>query len=574
MLVETNVLAGERGRYRLTHPVDAITVPPTVQAMLAARIDRLPAEDRHLLQVASVLGKDVPVPLLQAIADLTDEEIRRGLSRLQAAEFLYETRVSPDSEYTFKHALTHEVTYGTLLPERRQALHARIVDAIERFNPERLTGEQLAYHALRGEMWEKAVAYLHQAGTWALARSANRNAVACFEQALTALQHLPESRRTLEQAIDLRFDLRTALFPLGESERIFGYLGEAERLVRMIDDERRLGQLFVYLCQDYWTSGYPAKARECGQSAQAIAESLRDFQLQVTGNLYLSAAFIHTGDYRRAETLLSSVLRLLGDRDRERFGLVGFPAVSARFYLTWIALSRGKFEEGIVRVEEGIRLAETLDHPYTLGAARSMLAFLHMVRGELDHAVHLLERELAMPPEGSVAQHSVVNWGHLGYAYTLSGRVAEGIPLQERALSVLETIKLGAYQPTCMIQLGEAYLLAERIEDARDLARRALAFTRERGQRPHEAWALRLLGEVTTHCDLREQADGYFRDALTRAQELGMRHLVAHCHLGLGRLHKQTGQPVRAREHLSTATAMFREMGMKFWLEKAEAAMP
>ena len=100
--------------------------------------------------------------------------------------------------------------------------------------------------------------------------------------------------------------------------------------------------------------------------------------------------------------------------------------MSARFYLTWIALSRGKFEEGIARVEEGIRLAETLDHPYTLGAARSMLAFLHMVRGELDHAIRLLERELAASPDGSVAQHSVVNWGHLGYAYTLSGRVGRG----------------------------------------------------------------------------------------------------------------------------------------------------
>src|SRR5262249_34712174 len=291
MLVETNVLLGERGRYRLTHPVDAIAVPPTVQAMLAARIDRLPPGDRHLLQDASVVGKDVPLPLLQAIADLPDEALGRGPDRLRAAEFLYETRVLPDREYTFKHALTHEVTYGTLLPERRQALHARIVEAIERLNPDRLSGadERLAYHALRDEQGEQADTGPRQAGARAVGRSANRDAVRCFEQALAALQHLPESRRTLEQAIDLRLDLRTALFPLGESERIFGYLGEAERMVRAIDDQRRLGQLFAYLCQDYWTSGYPTKAREYGQSAPAIAESLQDFQPQVTGNLCLSA---------------------------------------------------------------------------------------------------------------------------------------------------------------------------------------------------------------------------------------------------------------------------------------------
>ena len=311
MLVETSVLAGERGRYRLTHPVDAIAVPPTVQAMLAARIDRLPPEDRHLLQVASVVGKDVPLPLLQAIADLPDEAIRHGLDRLQAAEFLYETRASPGSRVHLQARAHPRGHLRHLLPDRRQALHARIVEAIERLNPDRLTGadERLAYHALRGEMWEKAVTYLRQAGARAVGRSANRDAVRCFEQALAALQHLPESRRTLEQAIDLRFDLRTALFPLGESERIFGYLGEAERLVRTLDDRRRLGQLCVYLCQDYWTGGYPTKAREFGQSAQAIAESLGDVPLQVTGNLYLSAAFIHTGDYRRAEALLSSVLQ-------------------------------------------------------------------------------------------------------------------------------------------------------------------------------------------------------------------------------------------------------------------------
>src|SRR5262249_58667857 len=114
-LVETKALVGERGRYRLTQPVQAIQVPATVQAVLAARIDRLPAEDKRLLQVASVVGKDVPLALLQAIADLPDETLRGSLARLQSAEFLYETRLFPDVEYSFKHALTHEVTYrGTL----------------------------------------------------------------------------------------------------------------------------------------------------------------------------------------------------------------------------------------------------------------------------------------------------------------------------------------------------------------------------------------------------------------------------------------------------------------------------
>jgi predicted ATPase len=188
-LVETKALAGERGRFRLTQPVHAIQVPPTVKAMLAARIDRLPPEDKRLLQVASVVGKDVPFALVQAIAELPDEMLRRGLDHLQAAEFVYETGLFPDLEYSFKHALTHEVTYGGLLRARRRHLHARLVDAIETLHADRLGDqiESLAHHALRGRLGEKAVHYLRQAGLKATARSALREALARFDEALHAL---------------------------------------------------------------------------------------------------------------------------------------------------------------------------------------------------------------------------------------------------------------------------------------------------------------------------------------------------------------------------------------------------
>ena len=154
-LVETKALEGERGRYRLMQPIQTMRVPPTVQAMLAARIDRLSPEDKRLLQVAAVVGKDVPFALLQAIAELPYEALRRGLDRLHAAEFVYETGLFPDFEYAFKHALTHEVTYGGLLHEQRRELHARVVAAIETLHRDRLGGEieRLAYHALRGEVW-------------------------------------------------------------------------------------------------------------------------------------------------------------------------------------------------------------------------------------------------------------------------------------------------------------------------------------------------------------------------------------------------------------------------------------
>ncbi len=422
-------------------------------------------------------------------------------------------------------------------------------------------------------MWEQAVPYLRQAGAKAMARSANREAVTCFEQALTALGHLPETRERLEQAIDLHFDLRTSLLPLGEFERIFGCLREAEGLARTLDDQRRLGQLFVYLCHSLFVAGHPTEALAFGQSAQTIAESLGNVPLRVTANLEFGAACLWTGDYRRAEDLLRKVLQLLeGDLSRERLGQAGFPAVAARYSLTWVLADRGKFEEGIAHGQEGIRLAEALDDPYSLAAACWYLASLHIARGELSHAVRLLERGLALSREWNLTLFSVLDTGSLGYAYALSGRIAEGIPLLEHAQSAVEAMRHNA-EPLFLMYLGEAYVLDDRLEEAAAFAGRALTRARERGQRGYEARALRLLGEVAARRGPLDHADGHYRDALALAEELGMRPLVAHCHLGLGKLYRRTGKGQGAQEHFGTATAMYREMDMRFWLEQAEAGM-
>ena len=245
---------GRRGLSADAGRPDHAGARPRCRPVLAARIDRLPPEDKRLLQTAAVIGTEVPLALLQAIADVPEEVLHRGLVHLQAAEFLYETRLFPEREYTFKHALTHEVAYGGLLQERRRALHARIVAALEALAPDRLAEqvERLAHHAVRGEVWDKALTYCRQAGAKAVARAAFREAAAGFEQALGALRHLPESRDTREQAIDLRFDLRIALHPLGEYERGLDYLREAETLAEALDDQRRLGQVSAAMPAVSW----------------------------------------------------------------------------------------------------------------------------------------------------------------------------------------------------------------------------------------------------------------------------------------------------------------------------------
>jgi len=581
-LVETKALTGERGAYRLAkvaHDLQkTLQIPATAQAILAARIDRLLPDDKRLLQAASVIGKDVPFGLLQAIAEPSEEALRRGLGQLQTAEFLYEARLFPDLEYTFKHALTHEVAYGSLLHDRRRSLHARIMEAIERLYADHLTEqvERLAHHGFRGEVWAKALTYLRQAGTKALARSANREAVACFDQALEALSHLPQTRETLEQAIDLRFDLRASLFPLGELERILECLRDAERIARTLDDQRRLGWVSVYMSHYFAVTGDSREALRFGEKAHGIAEAVGDLPLRIGANLYFGTACQISGAYQRAKELLGKTVRLLeGDLGHERFGLHGFPAAIAGGVLAWSLAELGEFNEGIARGQEGMSIAEAVDHPYSLTFQSWGLAYVYRVKGELAQAARLLERGLALSQDWNLTILSPLVTGALGYVYALSGRIADGLPLLHEAVKTGESLGLGYYHPMSMVNLGEAFVLANQLDDALAFAGRGLTLARAQSQRGYEAWGLRLLGEIASHPDPpdAEAAEGHYREALALADELGMRPLVAHCHVGLGTLYRRTGKQQESLEHLSTATAMFREMDMRFWLEKVEAEL-
>jgi tetratricopeptide (TPR) repeat protein len=340
-----------------------------VQAVLAARIDRLPSEEKRLLQTAAVIGTEVALPLLQAIAELPEDALYRGLTHLQAAEFLYETRLFPEREYTFKHALTHEVAYSGLLHERRRALHARIVESLEALAGDRVTEqvERLAQHALRGEVWDKALAYCRQAGEKALARSVYREAVGYFEQALGVLPHLPETRDMREQAIDLRLALYLALRPLGDWGRILASLREAEALAVALDDPRRLAQVSVSLANYCFNRGAYDQTIVSAQSALVLTAASGDSLVQALAHFYLGTAYWGQGDYRRAIDCCRQAAAFFdGARRRERFGVAILPAVAARAFLAVCHAELGTFAEGIALGEEGIRIAEGVDHPASL----------------------------------------------------------------------------------------------------------------------------------------------------------------------------------------------------------------
>jgi tetratricopeptide (TPR) repeat protein len=578
-LVETGALTGERGNYHPARDLPAIHVPNTVQAILSARMDRLRLEEKRLLEIAAVIGKAFPFALLQAVAGQSEETLRRALAHLQTAEFLYETRRFPDLEYTFKHALTHEVAYGSLLRDRCRDLHARISEAMERLYGDRLAEqvERLAYHALRAEQWGKAVVLYRQAGAKAVTRSAGREAADSFEQALAALGHCPDDRGTRELSVDIRCDLQGPLVGLGELTRMLDNLRQAEGVASALDDQPRLGKVSAHMTTCFWWMGEYERAVEAGRRAQAIASSIGDFELQVLTNYRLGQAYFYRGEFGPAvEVFQRNVEALQGDLGRKSFpALPALPAVSSMAFIGMHWMYQGDFTRALGLMEEAVRIAELADHHYSLYFACYSLGSVHVSQGRPDLALPWLERSFELYRGGNFAFLFPLLAGWLGRAWALTGRIPEAVVLVEQAARQVASMRTGNFGAQVANALAEVYRVAGRLDDALASARAALQRSRAQREPVAEGVASWLLGEILSRWSPSEpaQAEESYRAALSLGSRLGFRPLIAHCHLGLGTLGRHAGNLQEAERSVATATAMYREMGMLYWLERAEAEM-
>jgi len=572
-LVESKALVGKPGDYRLTRQVHTIQVSPTAQAVLAARIDRLPPEDKRLLQLASVIGsKHVPFTLLEAIADLPEETLRSSLKSLQAAEVLYETGLYPDLEYSFKHALVHEVTYGGLLRERRRVLHGRIVAAIERLHQDRLSGEveRLAQHAVRGELWEQAAAYLRQAGAKAAARSALSDARGWFEQALDALGQMPECLSTLTQSLEIRLALWVVLTQLGDVRQALNRVRQAEVLADQLNDDRQRGRVCATLTNLYSLLGELKDAIASGNRALGIAGRLGDLRLLIFSTTYLEQAHYFRGDYERVVELANDNLAALpAEWIHEHFGATAPPAVTDRCWLVLSLVQLGRFAEAAEHAAEAIRLAEPTQHATTVGLAHRASGMLHLTRGEWAQARKLSEHGFTVFKSGNVAIQLPSALAASAWASAQLGEASVALEQLRQGEEVVERFAatgIVAHLAWSYHALGRAALLLGRIDEARRLAALAVEFSpRHPGFAAH---AMHLLADIAARLEPRDagNAEALYREALALAEPRGMRPLVAHCHFGLGALYEHTGRADQARGHLAAAQTLYREMDMRFYL--------
>jgi class 3 adenylate cyclase/tetratricopeptide (TPR) repeat protein len=544
-LLETRAIVGDE-TYRLDKPATELEIPPSVQAVLAARIDRLPPDDKRLLQAAAVVGHDVPFDVLKEVVDMNASELDRGLDRLRLATFLDRTKSRPLT-YTFKHALTHEVAYASLLRERRKLIHNNALRAMERASSKEPVEylEVLARHALQAENWEKAVRYARLAGSAAGVRSAYKEAEFWHRSGLGAWNHLPESREKHELGFDLLIDLYAAVLTYGDITPVFEVLEKAEPLAALIGDKNRISRVAGCLSMAYWwIADYPA-ALEHGQRALAMAQAAdrRGVELWVA---LMGLAWTESvvGDFAAAKKRLSELLKMADPALGANQVRKGLPSsrVIALSFLSQYCAELGHFEEGMETAHEAVRLAEEFDQPWSCAAAYYAMGFVLLKRGDASQAVAVLEKGQRSCTEYRIPVWAMsISW-MLGYAYALNGEPGRGAALLEQSVAAATASRCHTRLSLRLANLAEAELLAGNWARVSDLANRALSLAESHGERPAEGHVRRLLGDIALQVNGDESAASTcYERALAIARQHSMLPLEAQCNERLGLLRRGVG---------------------------------
>ena len=572
-VLESDWLVERESDYELNETRPSLAIPVTLKDSLMARLDRL-ANGKDVVQLSATIGREFSYRLLQALTPLSNTELQDELDQLLQAELITQRGVGVEATYQFKHALIQDAAYQSMLRRTRQQRHQEIAQVLEYQFIEVVDNqpELLAHHYTEAGLHEPAVTYWRQAGQRAFGRFANQEAAVSFEHALTALAHLPEQPETLEVACDVRLDLRNALLPLGEVDRIHDILRESIAFGERLGDPTRLGRLYQALTHNLRQTNHLLEALTTGERALALtAQSEMDGDYLWTN---LNVAQIHhmLGNYPQAsERFQHNVDVLVGDRLFDQVGGAAIISVTARRWLAQSLAEMGRFTEGQARGEEAIRIAEEAEHPFSLANAYMGMGALSLCKGKVDQAITFYSKGLDICQRWNIRALLAAHAISLSQTLAVAGQIDEAFNCLEQTVGLPTSIELGRRA----ISFAELYLHAGRLEEASQFGQRTLELVSASQERGLQAGVLRLLGEIAIKSrpvDI-DTVESHYQQALSLAEELGMRPLQAHCHRGLGILYSHTGHSDRARVELAAALDMYQNMDMTFWLPATEAAL-
>ena len=567
-LNDQRIIEKKDNKYYLSREIREVIIPSTIQDVIMARVDLLPEQAKGLLQKGSVAGREFSHRLIKKVAELAEEELLSYLSVLKDSELLYERGIYPESNYVFKHALTQEVAYNSLLLNRKREIHQQIGEALEQIYPERIDefSEMLAYHSLQGKDWQRAYKYSREAGLKVFSHSAYEEAQRYFEDGLAALKKLPSEKIRIEQEIDLRFHMRSALVPLGRHEEWSEWVRGAELLAREIHDDARLSNALNLLSSLHWMKGQTPKAITLGTQALELAEKTGDIAYQITTMLHMGIYFFTIGDYPKQIKFHQEVRkRLTGAEAFQQHGLASFPGAWSRSHLVLGMAELGKFDKIEKIGNEALEIAEQVENVFTLVLTYSFLGMAYLRLGKVESALRLLEKG------HNLCRLSKIPFGHpyaagsLGYAYLLANE-------PRRALTVLEegtkpsNLESGVWIVHPLTVLADAYRAVGDIALATETVSRALKLANEGEERGFEAWTMLVMAGINDAAERLEEAQQWYQRALKQASNLSMHPLVAHCHKGLANSYLRLGNENEAQLENKIALEIYRSLGMTHWL--------
>jgi len=536
-LLETGAVRAEHGRVVAAQSAAALTVPGTVQDVIAARLDRLAEPQKRTVQTAAVIGREFALSLLQRVSDL-HEALERNLGELKRIELIYERFGGHDLEYVFRHALTQDVAYASLLQSERRRLHALIGPALEDLHTGRLEErtEELVHHFTRGEVWDKVVRYAREAAERAAALCADDRAISFYEVALEALGHLPDTVENGRAGVELRLAMRAPLWRGGEPERLFALFKDAEALAGRHSLAEYLETIYAFLVQYYWARGEQDKALEYGNRCVERAQTRGDLALEVTGRFYSMHALFALGRYHegaREGRALADMLE--GPRATERFGLSGLPYSGACAMASECLDQLGDHAGALELIERGRRVADAAGHLYS----QMVIAVAHgetlLAAGEAADATGVLEAAARTCRERRFIGQLINALKNLGQAYLVAGRPADAIPVTQESVELQDKAKVAVTQPMMHTTLGQAHLQLGDFERAETSLRTALELAARQDARGLEGWAQLAWAELAHRRGDRAGASDAVDAAQEIAEQLEMRPLLERCRAFLRR---------------------------------------
>jgi class 3 adenylate cyclase/predicted ATPase len=502
VLVRDDVGAGLRPAPTMT--LADLRIPTTVQGILTSRIDRLPPAEKEILLTLAVIGKEFPFSLLRQVVSQPEDALHRFLAHLQAAEFIYEQPAFPEPEYTFKHALTQEVAYGTVLQERRKALHERTAQAIESLYNSKVEDHysELAYHYTRSSNTEKAVEYLHLAGQQAVQRSANAEAITHLTTALELLNALPDTPERVQQELGLHLALGPALmnirgFAAPEVEALYT---RARELCQQVGDTPQLFRVLFGLWGFSFVRAELPLARELGEQMMRLAQQAQDSALLLGAHRVLGATLLQQGEMALAREHLEQGITLYNPQQHRSLAFVygGMDmGIMCRIHAAWALWFLGYPDQALQRGQEGITLAYESSHPYSLSFTLQFTANLHQFRREWRLVQERAEAAMALSAEQGFAMILSQAAIRRGGALAEQGQEEEGIAQIRQGLVAYQATGAKLAEPYFLAQLAEAHGKVGQVEEGLSVLAEALALTDKTGQRFWEAELYRIKGELS-----------------------------------------------------------------------------